>query len=187
MNFHERPTLLQETAYTEARQHLAEHLNQFKAECESLQNLERNLPMLGNEAFKAALLRTPGPIIQTDDGTEWRQDVELMKNVSVCHRRTAAGLEFAVVESLPLKSGEMKEAFNTGHSVREVLQTFARDQRQVLRVWKDDLTAQVREYLAEKYPHQDMALVAESFEIKLARAIAQAPALTQNQSRGMRI
>jgi urease gamma subunit len=187
MNDHARPTQLQETAYAEARQHLTKHLNQFKAECQSLQNLERNLPMLGNEAFKAALLRTTGPVIQTDDGTEWRQDIELMENVSVCHRRTAAGLEFAVVESLPLKSGEMKEPLNTGHSVREVLQTFVRDQRQVLGVWKDDVAAQVREYLAEKYPHQEMAIVVESFEIKLARAIAHGPTLAQNQSRGMRI
>ena len=187
MNDHARPTRLQETAYAEAREHLAEYFNQFRAECESLQNLERDLTLLGNEAFKAALLRTSGPVIQTDDGTEWRQDVELMKNISVCHRRTAAGLEFAMVESLPLKKGEMKEALNTGHSVREVLQTFTRDQRQILRVWKDDVTAQAKEYLAVKYSHQDMNLVVESFEIKLARTIAQRAALAQNQSRGMKI
>ncbi|MDE3067030.1 MAG: hypothetical protein KGJ60_05695, partial [Verrucomicrobiota bacterium] len=46
--------------------------------------------------------------VQTDDGTEWRHDLDLSKITSVCHRRTAAGLEFAVLECPPLKSGEMK-------------------------------------------------------------------------------
>jgi hypothetical protein len=47
--------------------------------------------------------------------------------------------------------------------------------------------AQVREHLDEKYPHQDMGIVVESFEIKMARAISQRPTLAQNQSRGVRI
>ena len=96
-------------------------------------------------------------------------------------------MEFAVVECLPLKSREMKDVLNSGHDVREVLQTFAHDQRQVFKVWKDDMAAQVREHLEEKYPHQDMSIVVESFEIKLARAISERPAQTQNQSHGVRI
>ena len=67
------------------------------------------------------------------------------------------------------------------------MQIFARDQRQVLQVWKDDVTAQVREHLAEKHPHQDMNIVVESFEIKMARAISRRETLAQNHSRGMRI
>jgi hypothetical protein len=49
------------------------------------------------------------------------------------------------------------------------------------------LDALVKEHLAEKYPNQDMSIVAGSFEIKLARAISERPALAQNHSRGMRI
>jgi hypothetical protein len=45
----------------------------------------------------------------------------------------------------------------------------------------------LKEHLAEKYPSQDMSIVAESFEIKLARAISEKPALAQNHSRGVRI
>ena len=66
----------------------------------------------------------------------------------------------------------MKDVLNSGHDVREVLQAFMRDQRQVLNLWKDDVKAQVREHLDEKYPHQDMGIVVESFEIKMARAIS---------------
>ena len=185
MNY-QRPTELHEKANAEAMVVFGKHLKQFKAFCENLHHLEHNLPATANAATKA-LLQSSGRAIQSGDGTEWQHGVELMKNVSFCHRHTAAGLEFAIVESLPLKSGERKEVLNSGNNAQEVLRTFARDQRQVLQVWKDDVTTQVREHLAEKHPHQDMSLVVESFEIKLSRAISRRETLAQNHSRGMKI
>ena len=176
---HQRPTALHEQANAEAIVFFAEHLKQFKADCENLHQLERDLP--------TTALQSSGCAIQTDDGTEWLHGAELIKNISLCHRRAATGLEFAVVESMPLKSGERQEVLNSGCNAQEVLQTFTRDQRLVLQLWKSDVVAKVRDFLAEKYPHQDMSIVAESFEIKLTRAISQRPALAQTQSRGIRI
>jgi len=49
------------------------------------------------------------------------------------------------------------------------------------------VTAQIREHLEEKYPHQDMSIVVESFDIKLARDISCRETLTQNHSHGVRI
>ena len=186
MNYYERPTPLQEQAHTEAMQHFAEHLKQFKANCDALQNIERNLSMTAGDAIRVAL-QSSDRIIQTDDGAQWQHAVDLTGITSVCHRHTPAGLEFAIVESLPLKSGELKDVLNSGHDARDVLQAFVRDQRQVLRVWKDDVNAQVREHLAEKYPHQDMSIVAGSFEIKMARSISQTYVNIQSQSHGVRI
>jgi urease gamma subunit len=145
-----------------------------------------HLPAIANDAFRAAL-QSSGHIIQTDDGTQWQHAVDLTGITSVCHRRMAAGLEFAIVECLPLKSGEMKEVLNSGSDVREVLQAFTRDQRQVLSLWKDDVKAQVREHLDEKYPRQDMSIVVESFEIKMSRDIARRETLAQNHSHGIRV
>jgi len=186
MNYYERPTALQEQANAEAMQHFAEHLKQFKANCDAIRNIESNLPATANDAFRAAL-QSSGRVIQTDDGTQWQHAVDLTKISSVCHRHTSSGLEFAVVECLPLKSGEMKDVLNSGHDASKVLQTFARDQRQLLTLWKDDVTAQIREHLEEKYPHQDMNIVVESFDIKLARDISRRETVAQNQSHGVRI
>ena len=186
MNYHERPTALQEQAYTEARQHFAEHLKQFRANCDAIHHIESNLPATANDASRAAL-QSSGRVIQTDDGTQWQHAVDLTKITSVCHRHTSSGLEFAVVECLPLKSGEMKDVLNSSHDASEVLQIFARDQRQVLNLWKNDVTAQIREHLEEKYPHQDMNIVVESFDIKLARDISRRESVAQNQSHGVRI
>ena len=186
MRYNERPTALQESAAVETNAAFSKQMQQFKDACGVIHDLEGNLTAIGNEAFRAALLPL-GRAIQTDDGTEWRHDLDLSKITSICHRRTEAGLEFAVVECLPLPSGETKEVLNSGHNVREVLQAFMRDQRQVLRLWKEDATAQVREHLEQKYPHHDMNIVAESFEYKLANAISQTYVNAQSQSRGVRI
>lgn len=184
MNYYERPTPLQEQANLDAMQHFAEHLKQFKANCEAIHCLENNLETTANGVGQPS-----DRVIRTDDGAEWLHGVELMKDISLCHRCTASGSEFAVVECLPFKTGEMKDVLNSGHNAQEVLQMFARDQRQVLRLWKGDVTAQVSEHVAEKYPRQDMSIVVESFEIKLARAISQTyvNAQSQGQSRGVRI
>ena len=186
MNYYERPTPHQEQANSEAMQHFAEHLNQFKATCDVLRSIECNLSMTANDALKSALL-SPGRVIQIGDGTQWQHDVDLSNVTSICHRGTAADLEFAVVECLPLKSRDMKGVLNSGHNIREVLQAFTSDQRQVLRLWKEDVKAQVREHLGEKYPRQDMGIVVESFEIKMARAISETRMHAQSQSRGIRI
>lgn len=185
MNY-QRPAELHEKANAEAMIVFAEHTSQFKGVCDALREIESNLSMMGNDALKAALL-SPGRVIQTGDGTQWQHDLDLTKITSICHRRTATGVEFAVIECLPLKSGEVKDVLNSGHNVRDVLQAFMRDQRQVLNLWKDDVKAQVREHLEKNYPRQDMDIVVESFEIKMARAISETRAVAQSQSRGLRI
>lgn len=187
MNNYRRPTALEESANAEAMVVFADQMAQFKAHCDALRNIERNLPMTVSDALKAAQVSS-GRVIQTDDGTKWQHGINLTNVTSVCHRRTPAGLEFAVVECLPMKSRERKEVLNSGYDIKDVLQTFVGDQRQVLKMWKDDVTAQVREHLAEKYPGQDMNLVAGSFEIKMARAISETRlAAHRSQNRGIRV
>jgi hypothetical protein len=187
MKHYERPTQLEETANAETMTIFAEQTKQFNAHCKGVHHVEANLATLGNTAFHAAL-QSSGRAMQTNDGAKWQHGVDLMENTSICHRRTGAGLEFGVIECMPMKSGEAKNALmNSDHSVRELLKTFTRDERQLLGIWKNDIVEQVKEHLAEKYPNQDMSIVAGSFEIKLARAISEKPALAQNHSRGVRI
>ena len=48
-------------------------MNQFKANCDALRDIESNLSATANDALKAALL-SPGRVIQTDDGAQWQHD-----------------------------------------------------------------------------------------------------------------
>jgi hypothetical protein len=189
MNHNQKPTMQQEQAAVEVKTAFAEHLNQFNASCDAVRDIEGNQSAIANAAFKSALLsRDRNKTIQTDDGTEWRHDIDLSKISSICHRRIAGEIEFAVVESLSLKPGmEIKDVLNRGENVRDVLQGFIRDQRQVLRLWKDDLSVLVKEHLAEKYPGQDMSLVSDSFEYKMTQAISQTYVHAQSQSHGVRV
>ena len=186
MNHNHIPTEQEERVAAETNAVFAEQMKHFKNSCDAIHDIESNLRTIGNEAFRVALL-SPGHTVQTDDGAEWRHDVDLSNITSICHRRTEAGLEFAVVECLSLPSGEQKEALNSGHNVRDVLREFIHDQKQVLNLWKDDVKAQVKEHLDKNYPRQDMGIVVESFEIKMARAVSEIKSLAQNQSRGIRV
>lgn len=188
MSYYEKPTRQQEQATVEIKAIFAEHLSQFKASCDAVRNIESNLSAIANEALKVALLsRDQGKTIQTDDGTRWQHDLDLSQVSSVCHRRVAGKIEYAVVECLPLKSCELKDVLNSGDNVRDVLKTFTHNQRQVLNLWKSDVTAKVKEHLAEKYPGQDMDIVADSFEHKMANAISETRVQSHNQNRGIRV
>jgi len=187
MKHYERPTQLEETANAEAMTVFAEQTKQFNAHCQCIHHVEANLATLGNTAFHAAL-ESSGRAIQTNDGTKWQHGVDLMENTLICHRRTSADLEFGIIECMPMKSNEAKNILmDSAHSVRELLKRFTSNERQLLSIWKNDIVEQVKEHLAEKYPNQDMSIVAGSFEIKLARAISEKQTLVQNQSRGVRI
>src|SRR5476651_1007657 len=145
MKYNERPTQLEETANAETMTVFAEQTKQFNAHCKGVHHVEANLATLGNTDFHAAL-ESSGRVIQTSDGTQWQHGVDLMENTSICHRHTGVGLEFGVIECMPMKSGEAKNALmNSDHDVRELLKTFVRDERQLLSIWKNDIVEQVKE------------------------------------------
>jgi len=188
MDDYEKPTTQQEQAAAQVKGIFGEHLSQFKISCDAIRHIGSNLSAIANEALKSALLHADrGKTIQTDDGAQWQHDVDLSQITSVCHRRIAGKIQFAVIECLPLKSGEIRDVLNSGDNVRDVLKIFSCNQQQVLNLWKDDVISQVKEHLAEKYPGQDMTIVADSFEHRMSRAISETQKHIQSQSRGIRI
>ena len=126
-------------------------------------------------------------IIQVDGDGQWHKSVDLMDNICLCHRPITGGAEYAVVEHFPARG--TNEIWNRGWNAVEVLKAFAQEQRQALQVWTEDMTAQVKEFLVEKYPGQDMSRVADAVMRRFTHAVSQqhAQAHEQNHSRGMRI
>ena len=110
-----------------------------------------------------------------------------MDNIYLCHLPITGGAEFAVVEHFP--AGDRNEIWNRGRNAIEVLRVFVQEQRQALRVWTEDLATQVREFLAETYPGQDMSRAASSFMHQLTHAVSEraTQAFDQNHSRGIRV
>ena len=84
-----------------------------------------------------------------------------MEHIHLCHRASSREVEFATVEHFPAQN--INEIWNQGHDAVEVLRVFAGEQCQVVQVWTADLEAQLREFLAENYPGQDMSRVEGEF------------------------
>jgi hypothetical protein len=166
-----RPSDIEEKAHAEAMRHFAEHLQQFPASQDAVAQLERNLTKTAL-AVDTAASRPPlgGNPILTDDGIQWNKGAYLFDNVFVCHRSSATGTEYAVVEHFPANG--RNEIWTTGWNVLEMLRAFAREERQALKTWTDDMAAQVREFLAEKYPGQDMGRVADGFMRRFSHPIS---------------
>ena len=177
-----RPSKLEEQAYAEARNQFAESLKQFPTSRDAIRKLEGNLATMALAMNMAAARPSSESVIQTDDGLQWHKDAVLFDNIFVCHRRTDTGVEYAVVEQFSNGSNEIR---TKGWNAVEVLRVFTWEQKHALQVWTEDLNAQVRLFLAEKYPGQDMSRVADGFMRRFADTERLQP--RQTQSRGIRI
>jgi hypothetical protein len=188
---HRRPTELEDKSYAEAARHFAEHLKQFPASREAVERLERDVAKIALAANMAAAKPAPQPnVILADDGAQWHKSVDLMDNIHLCHRPIFYGAEYAVVEHFPARGTH--EIWNRGWNAGEVLKVFTQGQRQALQIWTEDMATQVKEFLSEKFPGQDLSRVADAFIHKCTtQAVSQKPNLThsheQKHSRGMRI
>ena len=174
-----QPTKQEDMAYAEARQHFAMHLDQYPASLEAVKRLEKNLAKTAIAVNLAASQAKPATIrIPTDDGAQWHRGVELFDNVCMCYRPGIHASEYAVVEQFP---NGRNEIWNRGYNAVEVLRAFANHQKQTLQAWSDDLKAQVTEFLAEKYPGQDMSRVAAAFVLKCTtETVSRTQAITHN-------
>lgn len=188
---HRRPTELEDKAHAEAVRHFAEHLKQFPASREAVERLERDVAKIALAANMAAARPTPQQnVIQADDGAQWHKGVDLMENIHFCHRPITGGAEYAVVEHFPARG--TYEIWNRGWNATDVLKVFTQEQRQALQVWTEDMTAQVQEFLAEKFPGQDLSRVADAFIHKCTtQSVSQKQLCDQSHeqkhSRGVRI
>jgi hypothetical protein len=188
---HRRPTELEDKAHAEAVRHFADHLKQFPASREAVERLERDIAKIALAANMAIAKPTSKQnVILADDGRQWHKSLELMDNIHLCHWPISYGAEFAVVEHFPARGSN--EILNRGWNTMEVLKAFTLRQRQALQVWTEDVSAQVREFLSEKFPGQDLSRVADAFIHKCTtQAVSQKHSPThgheQNHSHGMKI
>jgi hypothetical protein len=183
MNYHpfqnRQPTKLEDQAYAEARQHFAGDFHQLPASQDAVKQLERGLAKTAIAVNLAASQAKPGDSpLQTDDGAQWHKGVELFDNLCMCYRPGIHASEYAVVERFPNGKNEIWER---GYNAVEVLRAFANGQKKALQTWADDLKAQVTEFLAEKYPGQDLSRVAEAFVLRCTtETVSQKQAIAHN-------
>jgi hypothetical protein len=174
-----RPTEIEDKAFTDATRHFAEHVKQFPTSHRAVKHLETHIATTAVAAYMSAQQSPHGNPILADSGSAWHKSVDVSENISVCHRNATGTLEFAVVEHFPANG--RNEVLVGGRNAVEVLKAFTHDQHQALQIWKEDWAAQVKEFLAGKYPGQEMDRVVDAFIIQHTQAsFSQRQALTQS-------
>lgn len=175
-----RLTALEEQACLDAGFILAEYMKQFPVSREAVERIAGNIAKLALVANRAAS-KPAENVIQTDDGASWHKDVDLMDNVFLCHRQITGGTKYAVVEHFPANGTD--EIWNQGWNAVQVLRVFVQEQRRALEFGMQDVTTQVKEFLAEKYPSQDMGRVVDRVLHRFKHATLQTYAQTYEQNR----
>lgn len=165
------PTRLEDEAHRAMIREFSEQMEQFAVARTAVGDFEKNATYFAKEAGEAARNQSAISVV-ADDGNQWNMGRELMDKVYLCHRSTASGVEFAIVERLDAKSQVSHNVLAQGSKPAEILRDFANGQRDVLRVWTDDFSAQVKEQLALKYPGQDLSRVAKAINHRFTESRA---------------
>jgi hypothetical protein len=158
---------IERQAHLEIVQHFAEQWRQFPATRDHVNRLECDIAKIALATMAASVRPPHGEPIKADDSFFWHKCVELFDNVFVCYRQIGNGIEFAVIERFPTGTNEI---WNKGRNAVDVLKAFTYDQQHALKIWTEDMTAQVKEFLAEKFPDHDLTHVTESFLNRFTQA-----------------
>lgn len=104
------------------------------------------------------------------DRSPWEVCSSLMKlnhnEVVLCKRIAEHGMEYAVIDQSPVASAYAKatgpaDILRTGDNPRQVLRDFLRSEHETLQLMVNDITANVRLVIAEKFPKQDLRRVVD--------------------------
>jgi hypothetical protein len=136
----------------------------------------RNIGSLDPQS-QEAYVQAPGSI---GDKSPWELCMPLMQldcnEVLLCKRVCEHGNEYAVIDRSSVASAYTKangptDILRTGDNPRQVLHEFIRGERETLQLMVNDITANVRLFIAEKFPYQDLRRVVNEIT-RMCRSVA---------------
>ena len=138
------------------------------------------------------------------DRSPWEVCASLMRlnnnEVFLCKRACEHGLEYAVIDHTLVASAYAKargplDVLRTGDNPRQVLRDYLRSESETLQLMVNDITANVRLVVAERFPKQDLRRVVNEItrmckkvaRVGFSETLEAHASPTQNQARGVRI
>jgi hypothetical protein len=138
------------------------------------------------------------------DRSPWEVCASLMRlnnnEVFLCKRACEHGLEYAVIDHTLVASAYAKargplDVLRTGDNPRQVLRDYLRSESETLQLMVNDITANVRLVVAERFPKQDLRRVVNEItrmckkvaRVGFSETLEEHASPTQNQARGVRI
>ena len=133
----------------------------------------------------------------------WEVCASLMRlnnnEVFLCKRVCEHGLEYAVIDQASAASVYAKargplDVLRTGDNPRQVLRDYLRSESETLQLMVNDITANVRLVVAERFPKQDLRRVVNEItrmckkvaRVGFSETLEEHTSHTQNQARGVR-
>ena len=145
--------------------------------------------------FRVLTKALPHPVAKTDDAID-----ALRNEVILCKRVSEHGLEYAVIDHSSVASAYAKahgplDVLRTGDNPRQVLRDYLRSERETLELMTNDITANVRLLIAERFPKQDLRRVVNEItrmckkvaRLGFSESLTDAGPQTQKHSGGVRV
>ena len=134
----------------------------------------------------------------------WEVCASLMRlhnnEVVLCRRVCEYGLEYAVIDQASVASAYAKargplDVLRTGDNPRQVLRDYLRGESETLQLMVNDISANVRLVIAERFPKQDLRRVVNEItrmckkvaRLGFSETLEEHASHTQNPGRGVRI
>jgi hypothetical protein len=144
--------------------------NDYQALClisDKLREVETNSRSLRSLDSQSHHEHAELPHVESDR-SPWEVCTSLMRlnqnEVLLCKRVSEHGFEYAVIDHSPAASTYAKangpvDVLRTGDNPRQVLRDFLRSERETLELMINDITANVRLLISERFPKQDLRRV----------------------------
>jgi hypothetical protein len=134
----------------------------------------------------------------------WEICASLMKldsnEVILCKRVAEHGTEYAVIDRLPAASAYAKasgplDILRTGDDPRRVVRDYLRSERRMLELVANDITATVREFVADRFPKPDASRVVNEIAHMcknilrhgFSESLSESPSQMQTNTLGVRV
>jgi hypothetical protein len=106
-----------------------------------------------------------------ENGEQWFRNVELMPDFFLCHRPLIASAEFAVIECT--SDAGTNIIWYRHENALEVLQSFVRELRQTFLNDAEEVNANIKLFLAQKFPNQNLDYIAEAASDQITNSALQ--------------
>lgn len=171
---------------------ISDKLRHIETTARTIGSLDAQVPHSPTELPDAAGDRSP-----------WEICASLMRlnqnEVLLCKRVCEHGLEYAIIDHAPVASAYAKthgplDVLRTGQQPQQVLREFLRCERETLQLMVNDITANVRQVIAERFPKEDLRRVVNEItrmcksvaRLGFSETVGELP-YVQKQGRGARV
>jgi len=193
-----RLTTTEFQAYREAFAVVEDQIREYTEAASALADVEKRFPEIAAPLMSKFLEPAPSLGAEELKNSDLQVRCTLCKfarsELLLCSRDAENGREFAVIERFDPNSPYAKancscEVHLVSNDPRLLLQDYVEQEKQLFRLFRSDLVAQVEEILSQKFPDQDLSRVTKAISARCnaVGSVDQPQALSQETTTGVKV